>query len=262
MAKVKVKSGQIFERREKKYLLTRDKFELLVKQLQAYMDFDDYGLHTIHTIYYDTSDYDVIRHSTSKPKFKEKLRLRSYGQPTEEGQVFLELKKKVAGITYKRREKLAYQQALDFLQGKTIDKESQILNEMTHYQGQAPLQPKVFISYDRLAMFHKNNPDFRITFDQRVRYSLKEFDLMQADSIVQNPLTDEDTILMEIKIHESFPLEISRMLSKLDIYQGKFTKYGNIYEEFIAPQYYQDKLNHSAIIQGKEPIHYALKYSI
>jgi SPX domain protein involved in polyphosphate accumulation len=128
MAKVKVKSGQIFERKEKKYLLTRDKFEALIKRLQDHMSFDDYGLHTIHTIYYDTSEFDVIRHSVSKPRFKEKLRLRSYGQATADDQVFLELKKKVAGVTYKRREKLPYQQALSFLQSQEIAKKIQILN--------------------------------------------------------------------------------------------------------------------------------------
>ncbi|GFH42238.1 molecular chaperone [Lactococcus hodotermopsidis] len=251
MAKVKVKSGQIFERKEKKYLLTRDKFDCLVERLQPYMSFDDYGLHTIHTIYYDTSDFDVIRHSVSKPKFKEKLRLRSYGQPTNDSQVFIELKKKVAGITYKRREKLIYGQAQAFLKGRQIDKKSQILNEIDYYQKQEPLQPKVLISYDRLAMFGKNDPDFRITFDQNIRYSLTEFDLTQADSITQELLTDANTILMEIKISECFPLEISRLLSELDIYQGKFTKYGNIYKEIIAPIYYQEKEKN-----------YAFKYSI
>ncbi|GAB2023368.1 polyphosphate polymerase domain-containing protein [Pseudolactococcus yaeyamensis] len=241
MAKSKVKSGQIFERKEKKYLLTRQKFEDLVERLQTVMCFDDYGLHTIHTIYYDTTDFDVIRHSVSKPKFKEKLRLRSYGQATADSQVFLELKKKVAGITYKRREKLVYDQALSFLQGQTLDKASQILREIDYYQQQEVLQPKVLISYDRLAMFHKKDADFRITFDQNIRYSLTGFDLTQTDSIAKSALTDDDTILMEIKISGSFPLEISRMLSELDIYQGKFTKYGNIYHQAIAPHYYQEK---------------------
>ncbi|GAX47814.1 polyphosphate polymerase domain-containing protein [Pseudolactococcus reticulitermitis] len=260
MAKSKVKNGQIFERKEKKYLLTRQKFEKLVEMLQTVMCFDDYGLHSIHTIYYDTSDFDVIRHSVSKPKFKEKLRLRSYGQATVDSQVFLELKKKVAGITYKRREKLAYDQALDFLQGQEINKESQILREIAYYQQQEVLQPKALISYDRLAMFHKKDADFRITFDQNIRYSLTEFDLMQANLIAQNALTDDDTILMEIKVSESFPLEISRILSELDIYQSKFTKYGNIYHLAIAPHYYQKKIS-NLTSQEKENKTYAIKYS-
>ena len=45
------------------------------------MQLDEYGLHTICNIYYDTPDYDLIRTSIDKPVYKEKLRLRSYGIP-------------------------------------------------------------------------------------------------------------------------------------------------------------------------------------
>ncbi|MDR0921867.1 MAG: polyphosphate polymerase domain-containing protein [Lactobacillales bacterium] len=259
MAKSKVKEGQIFERKEKKYVLTREKFSKLINLFEKHMDFDDYGLHTINTIYYDNSDYDVIRHLVSKPKFKEKLRLRSYGQLGKKGEVFLELKKKVAGITYKRREKLSYEDSQRFLNHEPIAKESQILNEINYYQNQNELQPKVLVSYDRLAMSHRHYPDFRITFDQNIRYSLNEFDLTQVNEIKQQYLIDEDTILMEIKIAGSFPLEISRILSKLNIYQGKFTKYGNIYKEVIEPQYYQNKLDKRLIT---EEINYDYEYSV
>ena len=47
-------------------------------------------------LYYDTPDYNLIRQSIEKPKYKEKLRLRSYGVPAKEDQVFLEIKKKYA----------------------------------------------------------------------------------------------------------------------------------------------------------------------
>ena len=47
---------------------------------------------------------DAIRHSISKPYYKEKLRLRSYKLPTNTNdKVFLELKKKINGIVSKRR---------------------------------------------------------------------------------------------------------------------------------------------------------------
>ncbi|SJZ48205.1 VTC domain-containing protein [Pilibacter termitis] len=240
--KVRVKEGQIFERKEKKYVLTKEQFEQLVAHLTQYMSFDDYGEHTIHTVYYDTTDYDVIRHSVSKPRFKEKLRLRSYGKATYDGEVFLELKKKVAGVTYKRREKMPYCEAIEFLSKQGSERKTQILNEIGYHQRQFSVKPVVLISYDRLAMYHKKDSDFRITFDKNIRYSLSEFDLTRADDIDQTALTDSDTVLMEIKISDSFPLEISRILSLLDIYQGKFTKYGNIYKSAIAPNYYEGKL--------------------
>ena len=42
------------------------------------MEPDDYPRSTVCSIYYDTDDYRLIRHSLDGPVYKEKLRLRSY----------------------------------------------------------------------------------------------------------------------------------------------------------------------------------------
>lgn len=68
---------------------------------------DEYGKHTISNIYFDTGNFELIRHSIEKPVYKEKLRLRAYGQVTEKSRVFVELKKKYDGIVYKRRAELS-----------------------------------------------------------------------------------------------------------------------------------------------------------
>ena len=68
---------------------------------------DEYGKHTISNIYFDTGNFEPIRHSIEKPVYKEKLRLRAYGQVTEKSRVFVELKKKYDGIVYKRRAELS-----------------------------------------------------------------------------------------------------------------------------------------------------------
>ena len=89
----------VFTRVEKKYLLPEPLYLESMELLKPYMEIDSYGLHTICNIYYDTPDHLLIRRSIEKPKYKEKLRLRSYGIPTEDSKVFLEIKKnrKAAG---------------------------------------------------------------------------------------------------------------------------------------------------------------------
>ena len=104
-----------FERVEKKYLLTKEQFEVFLKKTEKEITLDQYGLHTICNIYYDTDTYDLIRYSISKPKYKEKLRLRSYGIPTNESTVFVELKKKWNGVVYKRRTSMSLAEAHDYL---------------------------------------------------------------------------------------------------------------------------------------------------
>ena len=74
-----------------------------MERMTPYMKKDAYGEYTICNIYYDTDDYRLIRASLEKPVYKEKLRVRSYGVPQEDGKVFVELKKKFDGVVYKRR---------------------------------------------------------------------------------------------------------------------------------------------------------------
>lgn len=263
MAKAKVKSNEVFERKEKKYLLTQAKYEALLKRLQEFMDIDQYGLHTIHTIYYDTKNLDIIRHSVDKPKFKEKLRLRSYGLATDDSQVFLELKKKVAGVTYKRRVALTYQEAKNFLNfGVKPTRTNQIFKEIDWYTRQHQLEPKTLISYDRVALKGKKDENFRITFDHQIRYSLTDFDLTAVKESEQTLLMAQPLVLMEVKIFEAFPLAISRLFSELHIFQNKFTKYGNVYHWVLFPEWEQQQRSriaqlkqHQSIIQQGESMY-------
>ena len=82
----------VFERYEKKYLLDETQYKKIRNAFAAYFIEDKYGRHTIGSVYYDTDDFVLIRASLEKPKYKEKLRLRSYGTPTDDGTVFMEIK--------------------------------------------------------------------------------------------------------------------------------------------------------------------------
>ena len=84
----------VFRRIEKKYLLNRQQYESLRHQIDSMTVPDKFEKSTICNIYFDTPNYQLIRHSLEKPVFKEKLRLRSYGVPSENSNVFVELKRK------------------------------------------------------------------------------------------------------------------------------------------------------------------------
>ncbi len=79
---------KVFQRKETKYLLTKEQFPAFLGELQQKMAIDEYGQHTIMSLYYDTQDDRFIRHSMDKPKYKEKFRVRSYGVPTEQQLIF------------------------------------------------------------------------------------------------------------------------------------------------------------------------------
>lgn len=219
----------VFERIEKKYMLTIEQFEALRSGLEEYMQQDEYGLHTIHNIYYDTANFGLIRASIEKPVYKEKLRLRSYGTPTADSTVFLELKKKFDGVVYKRRIAMTLKEARDYLsKGIRYDEGNQILNEIDWFiQMNQPL-PKVFIAYDRIALFGRSNPDLRITFDQNMRWRSTNLDLARGSW--GNPIVRTGGVLMEIKIPGSMPVWLSSLLSVNNIFPTSFSKYGECYK--------------------------------
>ena len=105
----------IFQRVEKKYLLTQEQYDYLTKAIEPYMAIDKYGETNIRNIYFDNCDDELIETSLKKPVYKEKLRLRSYGVPEYDSTVFFEIKKKYRGIVYKRRISMKLYEAYDYM---------------------------------------------------------------------------------------------------------------------------------------------------
>jgi len=62
----------VFKRYEQKYRLSALQHRRLMQALARHMEPDQYGIHTIANIYFDTADYSLIRHSIEKPPYKEK----------------------------------------------------------------------------------------------------------------------------------------------------------------------------------------------
>ena len=145
----------IFKRYEKKYLMDQNQYMVLRALLSGRIQTDPYGFHTICNIYYDTNHYDLIRTSLSRPLYKEKLRLRSYGVPSEQDTVFLEIKKKFHGVVYKRRTAMELSQAEAYLLRHEVPgNEGQILHEIDWFLKVYRPEPRVFIAYDRLPVQH------------------------------------------------------------------------------------------------------------
>lgn len=124
-----------FRRYEVKYFLSAGQYSALLCEIKKHMRPDEYGKTAICNIYYDTDDWDLIRQSTEKPVYKEKLRVRSYGVPEENGRVFIEIKKKFSGVVYKRRISSVAESAEKFLQSPiSADSASQIEKEIKWFQ--------------------------------------------------------------------------------------------------------------------------------
>lgn len=246
----------VFKRYEKKYLLTPEQYKIVLKCIEEHMEQDMYGLHTICNIYYDTDHFDLIRASIEKPLYKEKFRVRSYGVPGKEDQVFLEIKKKYDGIVYKRRIAAPLQNAQNYLQTEKEDAigRTQILDEIDYMLHKVKPEPKVYIAYDRTAYYGKEDSELRVTFDTNMRF--RDYDLDLAKGDYGKPILEGERYLMEVKLPGVMPLWMSHMFNDNNIFPTSFSKYGTCYTtdliKKLEVQPVQQKITEASEEKNKE----------
>ena len=226
-----------FKRYEKKYLLSRAQYEKLFDALHEHIVPDEYFKSSVCSLYYDTDDYSLIRHSIEAPVYKEKLRLRSYGVPKAEDEIFIELKKKYKGMVYKRRLTMRADEAAAYLAGKAPPPEqTQLTRELDWFLRQNAVKPRVLIACDRTAWVAKDDPELRITFDENLRW--RDTDLNLCLGSAGESLTEPGMVLMELKIPGAVPLWLAHLLSELSLFPTGFSKYGTCYKDHILKEYF------------------------
>lgn len=217
----------VMQRYELKYLLDSEQTAYLKEHLKGRMQVDQYGLTSIASLYYDTPDDRLIRLSSEKPEFKEKIRLRSYGLATDTSPVYLELKRKAYGIVYKRRIQSTISLVEDFFEGKEICDDSQINREITTFRNfYRKLIPACLIIYDRTAYFEPDG-ELRLTIDAAPRFRTDHLDL--TSSMEGELLLPEGWTILELKVQDAIPLWLAEILSAGKIFQCSFSKYGEAY---------------------------------
>lgn len=232
---------EVFNRTEEKYIISDDTYRLLRDELEQYMHPDAFcrngEFYTICNIYYDTPDHQMIRRSIEKPIYKEKLRLRSYGTVSSKDKVYLEIKKKYQGYVNKRRCSMQLEDACRYIatgkrSGGKRPSTEQVLREIDFMLQRYPnLAPALYLSYDRIALFCKENEDFRITFDTNIR--TRRYDLGLDKGNYGELLLPQGLRIMEAKTNHAMPYWFSKVLSEHRIYPVNFSKYGEEYRRAL-----------------------------
>ncbi|WP_020617261.1 polyphosphate polymerase domain-containing protein [Paenibacillus daejeonensis] len=231
---------EVFNRYENKYLMDTAAFHRLYDRLLEHMEPDEHNrdrqFYTISNLYYDTEHDSLIRTSLAKPKYREKLRIRAYGVPEPDAKVYLELKKKVRGLVNKRRTALTLGEAYAFA-GTGVAPPSQpymngqVVSEIAYLLSRYSLEPKVYLAYERIAMFCKQSRDLRITFDTGIRSRRSDLRLESGDH--GELLLPEGQWLMEVKAEKTVPMWLARLLSEQGLFRTSFSKYGNEYKRML-----------------------------
>ena len=184
----------------------------------------------------------MIIHCSPAP-CEEKLRIRSYKQATPDGAVFVELKKKLEGVVYKRRIALPEATATDWLNDRiSCPMNTQISREIDYFKRfNGGLSASMFLSYEREAFYERAGGDLRITFDENIL--CRRTDISLCSDTYGHSILPPDMVLMEIKCPGAIPLWMVEILSREKIYKTSFSKYGTAYLSTILTEQLNSNTN-------------------
>jgi hypothetical protein len=225
-------SQLIFQRVEKKYMVDPRQHRAMLSLIDEYMEPDQYPDYQVCNIYYDTEDYRLIRESLAHPKYKEKLRLRCYGQPDDSSNSFVELKKKYNGVVYKRRLEMPLGEARAWLDGRAPAPDSQVGRELAYALDHYQLIPRMVLLCHRRAWHGRENPELRLTFDDHILWRSEDLDLTAPP--VGRALLEPGQRLMELKIPGAMPLWLAAAMNEQQIWPTSFSKYGHAYQTMMT----------------------------
>jgi hypothetical protein len=222
---------RVFNRKELKYVIEKSAFDRITDEMNSRMTLDEHNYekrpYKVYSIYFDTLDNELVRWSLENIYYRYKLRIRSYyGLDDPEAMIFLELKKKVNDVNNKRRLKMKLADALNFIEtGKCIDQgdyiDIKVLSEIEQLLKERRFLPRVVIEYDRVA--YEGDGGFRVTIDSNIMAYWCDIPEQRIR------LTSEDEYVLELKVTESVPLWLSKLLAELRVYRQGYSKYGKIY---------------------------------
>ena len=221
-----------FQRIETKYILDRATLALLEAEMQAYLIPDDYATSTISNVYFDNDDFQMIQDSIAKKGGREKLRMRTYvEEPTDDSQVFLEIKKKCDEVGFKYRLVSNLTSVVNYIENSLADQtisDERVKAEVEELQERyVDLKPKMVISYERYSMKGLEDKKVRVTVDSNIRY--RDYDVDLTSGRYGLPLLEEGQVIMEIKISGQYPQWLADILNMYGIEEQSFSKYGRAY---------------------------------
>ncbi|MBO4107078.1 polyphosphate polymerase domain-containing protein [Streptococcus suis] len=225
-----------FKRIETKYILDRKQLAAVLADLKNHLVEDDYPTSTISNIYFDTSSYQMIQDSAERLWKREKIRMRTYDAcPTENSQVFLEIKKKEDGIGLKDRLTSRPKSVLDFIHHSIVDEtitNPTLLETMAELRARyGKIEPMMYIYYDRFSMKGIEDKKVRVTIDQNILY--RPYDVSLFAGKYGYPLLDENQVIMEIKVPEVYPSWLQTIIDKYGLERVSFSKYGTAHTKLV-----------------------------
>lgn len=249
---------EIFTRKEQKYLISTWQYKELVERMRPYMRADKYGMdgrYSVTSLYFESPDHKIYFETKNRLRFRQKLRLRVYDDADINSTAFFEVKQKHKKVVNKRRMLLPLHEAYRYLKDEdgTIPLEDyetsnpQVFREIDHFRALYHLQPEMIVSYDRKALHGIYDEALRVTFDLNLR--CRHDDLQLEHGPDGENFIDQDLVVLEVKVNDSVPLWLTRILQDLECEQRSASKYCTSFE-LLRERVLPDEVQQEQVLIG------------
>ena len=192
---------------------------------------DGDGWYRITSLYYDSPDRACYRAKIEGIKYRRKVRIRTYGRHVDDPSqvVLLEIKQRINRTVQKRRIAVPWHAAVALVEdGKTPEglspEDLAVAAEIDFLGRTLQLEPACVISYRRQAWVGSRfERGLRITFDEDMTCRGPERGL--ATGIPDHAFMAPDAVIMEVKVDETVPLWVTRMLARHGCPLRRISKY-------------------------------------
>ncbi|MCP3975369.1 MAG: polyphosphate polymerase domain-containing protein [bacterium] len=224
-----------FNRFELKYLIGRDQIGAVRSDLSNNLDPDPHspdGAYAVWSRYYDTADFKFYWEKIDGIRFRRKLRIRHYGDPTsisDEEPVFVEIKQRVNRVTQKRRVRLPYTAALALCDEHVLPELTQhaervIAEEVLTLSSGLDLRATTIVGYRRQALVgRRTDGGLRITFDTLIRGRKTDLDL--AAGVETPSIVSPQMVIVEVKVNERVPYWLTEKIARHNMQLVRISKY-------------------------------------
>ena len=213
-------------RKEVKYLLNTEQYVGIRSVVSNMMDLDPntdkYGEYIVRSLYFDTPDFTDYYDKLNSALIRRKIRLRTYGEPSDSNHYRLEEKYRLVERGGKAWCNLSEEEAKQVASGdyQVLESKEQRKNLYSALVGFG-YSPVISINYVREA-YHSPTEDLRVTFDSKVMFGAP-LDFFNADVILNGHNMSE--YIMEIKYRYEMPKWLSYVLRRYDTRVSTNSKY-------------------------------------
>ena len=216
-----------YERQELKYYVSNRIVDLVVAEISNFMQHDHYSQHgpyEIHSVYFDTSDWQAFYSKLDGNRHRQKFRVRSYTQnPKNNENVFLEIKEKKGGTVYKRRIPMIYKDVKQLIEDYSSEISSPVIDEWRYALIRNRIKPCLLNAYTREAFISEHYPGLRITIDRDLTYSMTNY--MMFDLPLRHAYWSRDKSVIEVKFDRYVPQFVVDIILKYNFTQTPVSKY-------------------------------------